>query len=91
MDPSDGLNIVKTGNISLSAGKPYVLSVACRRLLIKIITYKQFRFSNNTCIIQNNVRRKNLTVDTVQGRPLTFAALLIVKIDIGQMCFEDVM
>jgi len=48
VDPSEGLNIVKTGNISLSAGKSYVLSVASRRLLIKIITYKHFRSSNNT-------------------------------------------
>jgi hypothetical protein len=30
-------------------------------------------------------------VDTVQGRPQIFATLLIVKIDLGEMCFEDVM
>jgi hypothetical protein len=91
VDPNDGLNIVKTGNISLSAGKPYVLSVACRRLHIKIITYKHFLPSNNTSVIQDNERRKNLAVNTAQGRPLIFVALLIMKIDLGEMGFEYVM
>jgi hypothetical protein len=38
VDSSDGLNIVKKGNISLPAGKPNILPAACRRQLIKIIT-----------------------------------------------------
>lgn len=67
VDSSDGLNIVNTENISLSARKPYVLSVAGRRLLIIIITYQHFRSSNNTCIIQNNDKRMNLAVNAAQG------------------------
>jgi len=91
VDPSDGLNIVKTESISLSAGKPYILSVADRRLLIIIITYQHFRSSNNTCVIQNNDTRMNLAVDAAQGLPLIFAALLIIKIDLGEMGFGDMM
>jgi len=33
----------------------------------------------------------NLAVDTAQGRPLIFAALLIIKIDLGEIGFGDVM
>jgi len=33
----------------------------------------------------------NLAEDTAQERPLIFAALLIIKIDLGEMGFEDVM
>jgi hypothetical protein len=91
VDPSDGLNIAKTENISLSAGKPYVPSVAGRRLLIIIITYQHFRSSNNTCVIQNNDTRLNLAVDAAQGQPLIFAALLIIKIDFGEMGFGVMM
>lgn len=91
VDHSDGLNVVKTVNISLSVGKPNILSVACRKLLIKTITYKHFRSSNNTCVIQNNDWRMNRAVDTAQGRPLIFAALLIIKIDLGEMGYEYVM
>jgi len=37
------------------------------------------------------IRRMNLSVDTAQGRPLIFVALLIINIDLGEMGFEDVM